>query len=124
MSSKQKGKGKNAAGDDLFATAQVRAILDPEQADAVNSRLEEIQSVSASVAIAAPVEGSIERIVSVGGNPETVGKVSTVPTWKSMMLICVHRDTKQFYEPFAGWPSSRVTRIKKMKERRWPTMAH
>ena len=109
MSSKQKGKGKNAAGDDPFATAQVRAILDPEQADAVNSMLEEIRSAGASVAIAAPVEGSIERIVSVGGNPESVSKVSTVPRRNKMMLIYVHRGTKQFYEPLAGCPSSRMT---------------
>jgi hypothetical protein len=77
MASKQKSKSKNAA-DDPFATAGVRAILDPEQADTVNSKLEEIQSTGASVAIAAAVEGSIERIVSVGGSPETVGKVIAV----------------------------------------------
>ena len=123
MSSKQKGKGKNAGGDDPFATAQVRAILDPEQADTVNGKLEEIRSTGASVAIAAPVEGSIERIVSVGGNPETVGTVSTVPEWNKMILICVHRDMKQFYGPFTGCPSARVTRRKKMKEKPWALMA-
>ena len=78
-SSKQKGKAKNAAAEDPFATAQVRAILDPEQADIVRSKLEEIQSTGASVTIATAVEGSIERIISVGGSPETVGKVYQTP---------------------------------------------
>jgi hypothetical protein len=75
MTSKQKSQKKGAGSDDPYATAAVRAILDPEQADVVKDKLAEIRSTGASVSIAAAVEGSIERIVSVGGNPETVGKV-------------------------------------------------
>lgn len=89
MSSKQKSQKRGAASDDPYATAQVRAILDPEQADIVTSRLEEIRSTGASVTIAAPVEGSIERIVSVGGDPQTVAKVSISHLGHQMMLIHV-----------------------------------
>jgi hypothetical protein len=77
MTSKQKSQKKGTGSDDPYATAAVRAILDPEQADTVMGKLEDIiRSTGASVSIAAVVEGSIERIVSVGGNPETVGKVN------------------------------------------------
>jgi hypothetical protein len=73
-SAKSKRGGKNAP-EDPYATARVRAILDPEETDLVSTKLAEIQSTGAQVAIAATVEGSIERIVSVGGTPEVVGKV-------------------------------------------------
>ena len=72
-SSKSKRQTKNA--EDLMATARVRAILDPEETDLVSAKLAEIQATGASVTIAAAVEGAIERIVSIGGNPETVGQV-------------------------------------------------
>jgi hypothetical protein len=75
MTSKQKSQKKGAGSDDPYATASVRAILDPEQAETVKGKLEEIRSTGASVSIVAAVVGSIERIVSVGGNSETVGKV-------------------------------------------------
>jgi hypothetical protein len=76
--SKSKRQAKNAAAEDPFATAKVRAIFDPEQTDLVNAKLDEIQSTGATVTIAASVEGSIERIISVGGSPETVGQVCIV----------------------------------------------
>lgn len=75
LSSKSKRQAKNAAVEDPFATAKVRAIFDPEETDLVNAKLEEIQATGATVTIAASVEGSIERIISVGGSPEIVGKV-------------------------------------------------
>jgi hypothetical protein len=78
MTSKQKSQKKGTGTEDPYATAAVRAILDPEQAHTVTGKLEDIiRSTGASVSIAAVVEGSIERIVSVGGNPETVGKVDS-----------------------------------------------
>jgi exosome complex RNA-binding protein Rrp42 (RNase PH superfamily) len=77
-SSKSKRQAKNAAAEDPFATAKVRAIFDPEETDLVNAKLEEIQSSGATITIAASVEGSIERIISVGGSPETVGKVCKI----------------------------------------------
>jgi len=72
-SAKSKRGGKNSP-EDPYATARVRAILDPEETDLVSAKLAEIQSTGAQVAIAATVEGSIERIVSIGGTPEVVGK--------------------------------------------------
>ena len=73
---KSKRAAKNAAAEDPFATARVRAIIDPEQADLVTAKLDEIQTASgATVTIAAAAEGTIERIISVGGSPEVVGKV-------------------------------------------------
>jgi hypothetical protein len=78
LTSKSKRQAKNAAAEDPFATAKVRAILDPEETDLVNVKLEEIQTTGATITIAASVEGSIERIISVGGSPETVGKVCFV----------------------------------------------
>jgi hypothetical protein len=74
MAAKSKRGGKNSP-EDPYATARVRAILDPEETDLVSAKLAEIQSTGAQVAIAATVEGSIERIVSIGGTPEVVGKV-------------------------------------------------
>ena len=73
---KSKRAAKNAAAEDPFATARVRAIIDPEQADLVSSKLDELQTVSgATITIAAAAEGTIERIISVSGSPEVVGKV-------------------------------------------------
>ena len=74
-SSRSKRQAKNAAVEDPYATAQVRAIIDPEESDLVTAKLEEIKSTGATVSIAAAVEGSIERIISVGGSPATVGQV-------------------------------------------------
>ena len=74
-SSRSKRHAKNAAVEDPYAAAQVRAIIDPEESDLVNAKLEEIQATGATVSIAAAVEGSIERIISVGGSPDTVGQV-------------------------------------------------
>ena len=71
--SKRQTKG---ATDDPFASARVRAILDPEQAELVASKVEEIQTMyGANVSIAIAAEGTIERIVSVSGTPDVVGKV-------------------------------------------------
>ena len=73
---KTKRAAKNAAAEDPYATARVRAIIDPEQADLVTAKLDQIQTVSgASVSIAAAAEGTIERIISVGGAPEVVANV-------------------------------------------------
>ena len=73
--SKSKRQAKNTATEDPFANAQVRAIFDPEETDLVNAKLEDIQATRATVTIAPSVEGSIERIISVGGSPDVVGKV-------------------------------------------------
>lgn len=73
--SKSKRQGKNVAAEDPYATARVRAIFDPEQGDLIASTLEEIQSTGATVNIASNAEGTIERIVSVGGSPSIVGQV-------------------------------------------------
>jgi hypothetical protein len=72
---KSKRQAKNATGEDAFANARVRAIFDPEETDLVNAKLEEIQATGAAVTVAPSVEGSIERIISVGGSPEVVGQV-------------------------------------------------
>ena len=72
---RSKRQAKGATAEDPCATAKVRAILDPEQADLVIGKLQEIQSRGATVDIATSVEGSIERIVCVGGNPAVVGEV-------------------------------------------------
>jgi hypothetical protein len=74
-SSRSKRQAKNAAVEDPYATAQVRAIFDPEESDLVAAKLEEIQSTGATVSIAASAEGTIERIISVGGSPAIVGQV-------------------------------------------------
>ena len=75
---KSKRQAKGGATEDPFATARVRAILDPEQADLLASKLEDIQSSGATVSIANTAEGAIERIVSVSGSPDVVGKVSFI----------------------------------------------
>ena len=77
---RSKRAARNAAAEDPFATARVRAIIDPEQGDLVTAKLDEIQTTSgATVTIAATAEGTIERIISVSGSPEVVGKVLTTP---------------------------------------------
>jgi len=74
--SKPKRQAKNAAAEDPYATARVRAIFNPDEADLLTSKLEEIQSTTgATVNIAKSAEGTIERIVSVGGSSECVGLV-------------------------------------------------
>jgi len=72
---KGKRQAKNAAAEDPYANARVRAIFDPEEADLVNTKVDEIQLTGATVTSAKVVEGSIERIISVGGSPEVVAKV-------------------------------------------------
>jgi hypothetical protein len=73
---KGKRQAKNAAAEDPFANARIRGVFDPEEADLVNSKVDEIQLTGATVTPAKVVEGSIERIFSVGGSPEAVGKVT------------------------------------------------
>ena len=68
-------KGKNVVQEDPYSNARVRAIFDPEQAELITSKLEEIQLSGATVTITPAVEGCIERITTVGGTPEVVGKV-------------------------------------------------
>ena len=77
---KGKRQAKNAAAEDPFANARIRAVFDPEEADLVTSRVDEIQLTGATVTPTNAVEGSIERIISVGGSPEVVGKVSLFTT--------------------------------------------
>jgi hypothetical protein len=72
---KSKRQAKNSSAEDPYATARIRAIFDPEQAELIASRLEEIQTSGATVTLANAVEGSIERIVNVGGSPAVVGLV-------------------------------------------------
>jgi hypothetical protein len=74
-SSRSKRQAKNAAAEDPYATAQVRAIFDPEESDLVASKLEEIKSTGAAVTIPPSAEGTIERIISVGGSPAIIGQV-------------------------------------------------
>ena len=77
-SSRSKRQAKNITTEDPYASAQVRAILDPEESDLVTAKLEEIQSTTgATLTIAAGVEGTIERIITVGGSPAIVGQVET-----------------------------------------------
>jgi heterogeneous nuclear rnp K-like protein len=85
MASKSKRQTKNAAQEDPYATARVRIIVDPEQADVITAKLGEIQLSGAAVAMATVADGTIERIVTVGGSPETVGKV--VPYF--FLLMCL-----------------------------------
>lgn len=73
--SKAKRQAKHTTTEDPFANARVRAIFDPEETDLVNATLEDIQSTGATVTLAPSVEGSIERIISVSGSPDVVGKV-------------------------------------------------
>jgi len=72
---KSKRQTKGGATEDPFANARVRAILDPEQADLLASKLEEIQSSGATISIGNAAEDTIERLVSVTGSPDVVGKV-------------------------------------------------
>ena len=73
--SKSKRQAKSAAQEDPYATARVRIIVDPNQAELITSQFEQIQSSGATVNVANAVEGTIERIVSVSGSPEVVGRV-------------------------------------------------
>lgn len=75
LPSKSKRQAKSAAVEDPYATARVRAIFNPEDSDLINAKLEDVQSTGATVTTAASVEGTIERIISVGGSPSIVGKV-------------------------------------------------
>jgi hypothetical protein len=72
---KSKRAAKNAAVEEPYAAAKVKGVLDPEEAQLVTLKTEEIQGVGATVTAGRVVEGSIERIVTVGGSPEVVGKV-------------------------------------------------
>src|ERR1700684_2132422 len=56
-SSKSKRQAKNAAAEDPWAAAQVRAILDPEQSDLVTAKMEEIQLTGAAVTLSARADG-------------------------------------------------------------------
>jgi hypothetical protein len=75
LPSKSKRQAKSATVEDPYATARVRAIFNPEESDLINAKLEDIQSTGATVTVAAAAEGTIERIVSVGGSPSMVEQV-------------------------------------------------
>ena len=111
-SSRPKRQAKNAAVEDPYATAQVRAIIDPEESDLVTAKLDEIKSTGATVSIAAAVEGSIERIISVGGSPAAVGQVRN---WLCEHELMISRDTVLFLAQSMEFQSK--TRLKKRKMR-------
>jgi hypothetical protein len=90
--SKSKRQARSATQEDPHATARVRIIVDPDQAQRISSQLETIQSTGAAVAIANAADGTIERIVAVSGPPETVGKVC-------LQFDCAHvRDMEPFFK--------------------------